>query len=535
MSTNENGKEFGSVELRKAEIKEIANKAMDDKFKGWKRTASIFGICFILVMAVVVAIGVLYMADLAKTLADLSSMTASSETATITIERNGLLSADYLAAVIPLLLALGGSFIAFLGMNRLKMFDERIDQTRSEMLKEIEARVKSEVAVDRVEFSNQVLQGIGDEQKKFSTMVEKAEDALSERKERCIDEIKTKFDAFEQKYAWLEATVTDREADLSFHTIDDAHKLVEQLRNEKPNGYIDIIKKIIDRVCSGEEMSGDSADYHNLAAELARGSMYNEACKVLREGLKLFENDTDIHSDIIEYATKGGMLKDAKESVQKLEGLTPRIWTWRCYEFICDYYRAIGNLEKANDLCTEFIDTLPNDEHGYRSKAEILRLLHPGDKGTNEAISILKCAIERNINCPQCANELAKIYLSIGEYEKALKAINRAILDLAQEQPHVPISYVFYTRANIQDRLFMQKMEQGHLDQHLVDSAYVDYRMALALNLQALSPIIAQQAKIRMLILNRYTTSDDTTIGDAEELLSLLQSTLSEIDGNTSD
>ena len=137
-----------------------------------------------------------------------------------------MLSADYLAAVIPLLLALGGSFIAFLGMNRLKMFDERINQTRAEMLKEIESRVKGEVAVDRVEFSNQILQSVSSEQVKFYEAVADADKELLARKEKCISEIADKFDSFEKKYAWLEATVANKEADLDFHTVDDAHKFV---------------------------------------------------------------------------------------------------------------------------------------------------------------------------------------------------------------------------------------------------------------------------------------------------------------------
>lgn len=165
-----------------------------------------------------------------------------------------------------------------------------------------------------------------------------------------------KFDSFEKKYAWLEATIANKEADLDFHTVDDAHKLVERLRNIKPTGYISIIKKIVDRVCSDVELSGDSADYHNLAAEMARGSMYIESCRVLKKGLCYFPKDTDLLSDLIEYATKGSMFDDADEATnQLLNDIPRRLWTWRCYEFICDYYRAIGELEKADKLCDELI------------------------------------------------------------------------------------------------------------------------------------------------------------------------------------
>ena len=175
---------------------------------------------------------------MAKTLSAVTDVTNEGQIATISVARDGLISADYLAAVIPLLLALGGSFIVFLGMNRLKMFDERIDQTRAETLKEIESRVKSEVAVERVEFSNQIIQSVSSEQAKFYDAVTDVGKELLAHKEKCIGELVDKFDSFETKYEWLEATIANKEADLDFHAVDDAHKLVGRLRNIKPTGYI---------------------------------------------------------------------------------------------------------------------------------------------------------------------------------------------------------------------------------------------------------------------------------------------------------
>lgn len=516
------------TDLRRSEIKTIAESVMNEKFKNWKRTITFFAVAFFLVMILLVVIGVLCIADLARTISDLTSIANDNQALTLTIERNGLLSADYLAAVIPILLALGGSFIAFLGMNRLKMFDERIDQTRAAMLNEIESKVKSEVAVDRIEFSNQILQGISSEQEKFLAIVDDASKALLEKKEICITDIVDIFDCFEQKYAWLEATVTRKEADLDFYTIEDAHILVQQLRAKKPTGYISIVTKIVDRVCTADGLSGGSSDYHNLAAELASGRMYDDACRVLEKGKKRFENDVDILADIIEYSTNGG-LNYAAESVKTLEEMQPRIWTWRCYEFICDYYRSIGNLDRANELCDEFIDVFPNDEHGYRSKAEIIKLLYPGIDGIEKSIEILQRAIDANVNCPQCANALAETYLSVGRYDEALSAANRAVLELAQEQPHVNVAYVFYNRATIQDRMFMQSLDSSEIKQVLVDAAYRDYRMAL--NLGGLSYTVSEQANVRIKILSRYITPDliqERKDEDSELLLSLLSKFASE-------
>lgn len=520
---NSTGNELS--EFRQSEIKVIVDAAMNEKFKNWKRTITFFAIAFLFVMMLLVAIGVWCIADLAKTLSNLANITSDGEVATITVARDGLLSADYLAAVIPLLLALGGSFIAFLGMNRLKMFDERIDQTRAEMLKEIESRVKVEVAVDRVEFSNQILQSVSSEQVKFYEAVADADKELLARKEKCISEIADKFDSFEKKYAWLEATVANKEADLDFHTVDDAYKLVERLRNTKPTGYISIIKKIVNRVCGDIELSGDSADYHNLAAETARGSMYIESCKVLKKGLCFFPKDTDLLSDLVEYATKGSMFDDAAEATdQLLNNIPRRLWTWRCYEFICDYYRAIGELEKADKLCDEFISAIPNDEHGYRSKAEIAKLLSPGKDGIKKSIDILQLAIDNHVNCPQCANALAETYLSIGEFDEALKAVNQAVLELAQDQPHVNVAYVFYNRAVIQDRMFMHGLNNSDSIQSLANNAYKDYNLSLSFHM--LSSIVSHQAQVRIKILEQYVSQnliqENGTDEDSKNLLSLL-------------
>lgn len=538
MSDNGNRTDEGSVEFRRAEIQTITSNLMDQKFKGWKKTGLFFGATFLLVMAAMIAIGTWYIADLAKAILVVTDAANATQQSTITIERNGLLSADYLAAVIPLLLALGGTFIAFLGMNRLKMFDERIDQTRSEMLKEIESKVKSEVAIDRIAFSKQIIKDIEYEQRKFDDAVKRAETGITAQKDKYITEIDKQFSSFDSKYTWLQATIEHKEADLNFYTVDDAHKLTEQLRSIKPDGYVDIIRKIVNRVCDGGiGISGDAADYHNLAAELARGSMYNEACKVLQRGLTFFESDADMLSDLIEYATKGGMLEDAKQAVQKLDSMNPRLWTWRCYEFVCDYYRAIGDLEMADKLCDKFIQAFPNDEHGYRSKAEVIRSLYPGEKGIEESIVILENAIAASINCPQCANALAETYLSLGRYGDALLAANRAVLELAQQQPHINISYVFYNRATIQDRMFMRKLDDRPLEQPLVDAAYEDYRMALSLG--KLSPIVGRQALVRMNILERYVTPElvmpSKDNDDPHKLLELLQALKSTADSSQSD
>lgn len=287
--------------------------------------------------------------------------------------------------------------------------------------------------------------------------------------------------------------------------VSDAHEMVEKLREKKPVEYINMIKKIVEKVCSGgATISGDSADYHNLSAELARRNMYYEAISVLDKGLSLFPNDTDLLSDMIEYATKNSQYEKAEQAINILTGIHRRLWTWRCYEFMITYYRAIGDLEKAYELSQDSIASLPYDEHGYRSKAEIEMLLTPGDEGVTKAIAILTDALKKRINAAQCAGLLAEIYLDKGDYQSAIKAANRAILESAQSQPHIGIALIIAQRGFAYDRLFMKKMFGGDVQTEIAEKACEDYLMAIAFdqeNYGILPPITLKQVRIRLTIL----------------------------------
>ena len=151
-------------------------------------------------------------------------------------------------------------------------------------------------------------------------------------------------------------------------------------------------------------------------------------------------------------------------------------------------------------------------------------MLSPGKDGIKKSIDILQLAIDNHVNCPQCANALAEIYLSIGEFDEALKAVNQAILELAQDQPHINVAYVFYNRAVIQDRMFMQGLNNSDSIQSLANNAYKDYNLSLSFHM--LGSIVSHQAQVRIKILEQYVSQDliqeNGTDEDSKNLLSLL-------------
>lgn len=217
-----------------------------------KHGAVFFGIMFFIVMLVVVVASIFYLVRMETILTEISKLVNSTEYTNINIDNTGLLSTDYLAVVIPVLVALAGSFVAFLGMNRLKMFDERIDKMRLELSEEIEKHVTLEVQTGQAKFiqdisskMNKALQEINEKASDTSqkidekqthyinTAEEKNSEALNKLAEivaNGINQINERTNDFGNRFSWLIDLADDSDIDLNIHTVYDAHANVERLR-----------------------------------------------------------------------------------------------------------------------------------------------------------------------------------------------------------------------------------------------------------------------------------------------------------------
>lgn len=463
---------------------------------------------FLIVLILIVVISVWYIANLASNITKVAETVNASGKVEIAIKRNNLLSADYLAIVIPILVALAGSLLAFLGMNRLKMFDERIDRIRIDMLSEIDKRVNNEIAARQSSFSDELTEKMSEHRREIEATGHEIIETIQNVSDTSQKRFQKEISAFTERYEWLESIIAEDVGELSISSVADAHDMVRILLEKKPTDYLSMIMRIVDKVCSKEKLiSGDDADYHNLSAVLAGGNLYFEAIRILEKGLSLFTDDTDLLSDMIEYATKNSQFDKAEQSVQVLYGINRWRWTWRCYEFVIDYYRAIGKIDLAHELCQEFLEVMPYEEHGYRSMAEITMIQKPGESGVSEAIHILQSALNRKINCAQCAQLLATLYMNKGQYQDAVDAASRAIMESAQDQPHIGIAHIFAIRGFAYDRLFMQNMISGESQVVMAQKAVDDYKMALELtaqNLGNLAAVVFRQVLCRLAILRPY-------------------------------
>ena len=470
-----------------------------------------WGAVFLAVLVLLVVISVWYIANLANEISRIVELVNQQGQVELSIKRNNLLSADYLAIVIPIIVALAGSLIAFLGMNRLKMFDERIDKIRTEMLAEIDNRVKNEVIASRSVYSDELLGKVSKHEQEISCIAKKSVAEIEKVCNDGLEQLEKKISSFSSRYDWLESIVEEEAGEIEISTVADAHEMVEGLRSKKPANYLSMIKKIVTKVCSDEStISGDVADYHNLSAELARANMYNEAIQVLEKGLGSEYKNVELLADLIEYAAKNNQLDKASRAVKILNSIDRWRWNWQCYEFTIDYYRAKGLINEAKTLCSEFLEAMPYDEHGYRSMAEISMIFEQGDAGINKAIKYLNDALMKKINAAQCAQRLAEIYLDKGQYEESITAASRAIQESAQDQPSIEIAHIISTRGFAYDRLFMQKLQAGTKQEDLAEKAVEDYKMAIAFTQQGLgrlAPIVFKQVVCRLGILGQFVSA----------------------------
>ncbi len=433
---------------------------------------------------------------------------------------------DYLQFVVPVLLTVGGFMVAFLGMNRLKDFDTHIADMKTEMRKELSDEkgllrdlrdsqtqvLKSQVDAHTRSFEEEFLKTLNNDIERIRGENEEFLKTSLATIRDISDSVYERLAGFEEKYKWLISTKVDEdEFDLEIVSTYDAHKKIEAIyqADDKPRDYLQIVFKIVDLVC-GKTVRGDQSDYHNLAAELGRQNLFDKACKVCEAGISFFPNDVDLLADWIKYATNIGDYDNAEKAIGSLNQIATRLWNWRAFDFVIDYYVAIANMKKAIELSDEFVKWLPNEERAYKQKADVKRKTYDPSTGEDVAesvIAILKKPLEMNLNCPMCANALADELSELGRLEEALNASNRAVQELAQDQPSVNHAFVFFRRALIQDRLFHQAL----LDEHETSnaeallmglSACKDY--AIAIESRRLTPITLNQAKTRLELIAQH-------------------------------
>lgn len=446
---------------------------------------------------------------------------------------------DYLELVLPILLAIVAALIAFLGINRLKDMDAQVNQMRSSISTELDKEIKRvaslrsdladhiDVAVSTktqtfsVEMEGKLESVSQDGEKKITECKEHALIEIDESKKELMaltDQAKENLESFDQRYSWL---LSNKQAakDVFLRevaSVYDVHQIVEAMWNSdnKPDNITELTKRYVEKVTNKtSDLRGDHGDYHNLAAECARHSLYDLACKICEAGLVFFPESIDLLSDWIQHATAiGSMDVVAKEPLTRLLSIDKTCWNWRAFDFTVDYYLAAGMFEEAESLADDFVLYCPYEERAYFCQAEVYQRRYAKEEGIKKTITALQTAMDKNINCPMCANRLADVLSDCGRLDEALVAANRAIQELAQDQPSVNYGYVIYRRALILDRM-AYKAQADRLDAHdIAVKAAIDYKMAI--NSRLLTPITSRQATVRYDMLKTYFRIETAELGE---------------------
>lgn len=470
---------------------------------------------------------------------------------------------DYLQFVVPVLLAMGAFMAAALGVNRLKNLDDQIEKIEARLDKKFEQHEKSseisistkisaEIEKKAEDYVKRLERVTQDSKGTISNLTAEAKTEIDEEQLAALGAIQQRFDGigaklkttqelveqFNREYAWLKNSdgVIDPDS-IVVQSVADAHLMVESLfrrtditKDERARQMEVIVQKV-----RSEKLTGDTADYHNLSAELARNELKDLAVQICQRGLEVFPEDEDLIADLIQYATAIGEKIsgiDIQYYVDKLNKIDKQSWTWRCFEFLADYYISRREYNNAEKICKDYITYMPRDERGYAQMAEIYSHMYTGVDAEDKKIGILKKAVEMGFTCPRCANSLAALYADRGELEKAVYYSSMAILSLAQDQPSVNYAYIIYRRALYEDRLFLKKRLDGTQDDNLLKNALADYKEAI--ESKQLSLITSNQARVRYNLLAEYD-KDTAKYPDNSPSSKDILSVLSQLVGDQSD
>lgn len=179
----------------------------------------------------------------------------------------------------------------------------------------------------------------------------------------------------------------------------------------------------------------------------------------------------------------------------------------------------IGNIDKAYQLCQDGIAAIPYDEHAYRSKAELEISMNRGEAGVEKAIVTLTSALEKGLSASQCATRLFQLFFDKGEFQKAINAATRAIMDSAEDQPSIATASIIAKRGFAYDKLYSKNKMIGKTDYILAKSAIKDYKMALALvgsSIGHIAPITMNQILVRLSILEEEVSEAESEDTDTE-------------------
>ena len=381
---------------------------------------------------------------------------------------------DWLKMIIPIV---GGAIVvifSFLGVDRLKNFDERQDRLEKELRNDLNAQVDNAVKL--------VQPQLNETYQKWETSLQQK---LSEY-DKSFTKIAERIDRYDKIIGSVEKL---EEVSDAIGNVEEAHRFIAELFSDTAANTSDkaqrtrILLALVERVIRGD-IKGDSNDYHNLSSELARQNYFEFAADITQKGLKLFDDNIDLLSDYIYYSHKAGRKENVDDGLSRLEKIERNLWNWRAFTFYIDVINDGGaneeNKKKAFQCVEDYKRVLPDEERAYMAEYETLKKYGELDAAENALI-----VAENYLSMTaQCSLALSEIYHMRGEYDKAINSATRAIWGQAETQPSSNTGAAFAHRGFSKDaRIFKAILEGVAVDTQYTNiySAISDYRMAIQL------------------------------------------------------
>lgn len=434
---------------------------------------------------------------------------------------------DWLKMILPLA---GGAVVvifAFLGVDRLKNFDERQDKLAKDLRDELNTLVDNAVKLV---------------QPRLDETYQEWEKSLKEK----LSEYDKAYDNVEKRIARYDEIIGSvkqlEEVSDTIGNIAEAHSSITRLFDSTSDHSTDnaqrgrILLTLVERIKMGE-ISGDSNDFHNFSAELARQNYFEFAADVTKKGLSIFGDDIDLLSDYTYYLHKAGRKENVLDGLSKLEEIDRNLWNWRAFTFYIDVINdgtaSKENKEKALQCVKDYKRVLPDEERAYMAEYETFKKYGEMEAAVNALI----CAENSLSMTAQCSLELSSIYRMRGEYDKAINSASRAILGQAEAQPSSNPGAAFAQRGFSRDAKIHKEILHGINIETLytdINSAISDYRMALDLGYSHVNIMVRIKVLQNLLPAELHEKASDSElearIKKLERILGLLLQKLSSDD-----
>lgn len=420
---------------------------------------------------------------------------------------------DWVKLIIPIVGGAVVTIFAFLGVDRLKNFDDRQDRLAKELRNDLNTQVDNAVRLVQPRL-NEAYQEWESNLKSKLSEYDKSFELIAKRINR-YDKIIGSVEKLEE--------VSD-----AIGNVEEAHKFISELFSDSSASVADksqrtrILLALVERV-KRAEIKGDSNDYHNLSSELARQNYFEFASDVTLKGCEFFSDNMDLLSDWIFYSHKAGRSVDVSNGIAKLEKIERNLWNWRAFTFYIDVLNAgeanEDNKKIALQCVKDYKRVLPDEERAYMAEYETYKKYGELQSAEKALVS----AEQKLAMTAQCSLTLSELYHMRGEYDKAIYSASRAILSQAETQPSSNTGAAFAHRAFAKDAKIHKAILAGENIDTLYEkilSAIHDYKKAIQFG------YAYSNVKSRIAILQDLLPEDikeECSIADIEERVKKLE------------